>query len=108
MFNLPNEKLYLIVGLLALVGLAIYLINYQIKSTVRYELTMIKKHKLKKMHLLKMKRDKQKRRNIKHQHDMDSYIDPIDNEQYEEEQEEPQRAARFSQNDLLQRDLIDA
>lgn len=106
MFNLSNEKIYLIVALLVFVAIVVYLINYQIRSIVRGELEMMKKKKLKKLHYLKMKK-----RAIQQddQAGMDSYIDPVNQEQYEDDQYEDNNApARYSQNDLLQRDLLNA
>lgn len=113
MFNLQNEKMYLVIaGLLVVLGLAVFLINYQIKVTVRSELIMMKKRRFKKMQHMKMKHEKElmrRKRQEGHHEEMDSYIDPVDQEQQEEEQYEDNHApARFTQNDISQRDLVEA
>ena len=115
MFNLQNEKMYLvIIGVLVLVGLVVYLINYQIKVTVRNELTMMKKRRFKKLQHMKMKQEKELMRR-KHREgnneEMDSYIDPVNQDQYEEDEqqyEDNHAPARFTQNDISQRDLVEA
>jgi len=114
MFNLQNEKMYLVIaGLLVVLGLAIFLINYQIKATVRSELIMMKKRRFKKLQHLKMKHEKELMRRKRHegnQEEMDSYIDPVDQEQQEEDEQydDNHAPARFTQNDISQRDLVEA
>jgi hypothetical protein len=114
MFNLQNEKMYLvIIGLLVVLGIAVFLINYQIKVTVRSELTMMKKRRFKKLQHMKMRQEKEmmhRKRHENNQQEMDSYIDPVNQEQYEEDEqyEDNHAPARFTQNDISQRDLVEA
>ena len=125
MFNLSSGKIYIIVATLIVLTIIIYLINYQIKSTVIDELSKLKKRKYKKLQLMKMKQHKtifQQRQNnddageqseqTRRQVDMDSYVDPVDlSDQYDDERKYNQRdmsKGRLSQDDIMQRDLIGA
>lgn len=90
MADLFDNKLYWIGLLILVVVLVGFLIDYQIKNTVRKELNKLK-HKLKKLRALKMKQRqvRPQQNNIskeENKEDIDSYVDPV--EMFENERAE--------------------
>lgn len=115
---LNDNKIYFACLLIVvLVGLYFF-VSYQAKQVLKHELKKMAEKKHKKQKLLQMKQHRlmqmrQMQEERQHNHDMDSYIDP--SERYNEQDDEDQHRAngggyeraRLSKDDILMRDLAD-
>lgn len=113
-----DNKAYIFILALVILVACYYLVDYQIKSTLRNELKSMhhKKQKKMKLHQIKQQRLAQmmeSQRN-REQHEMDSYVDPAEEQQHdhiehaEHEHEHFHRDnSRLSKDDILMRDLTD-
>ncbi len=116
---LNDNKAYICIALIVVVVIFYYLIDYQIKSTLRNEIKKIqtKKHKKDKIQKIRQQRAmREMEMRNENQHDMDSYVDPA--EKYRDDQQHEhdhghdhehfhQDRARLSKDDILMRDLAD-
>ena len=109
----------IIFGSIISVILFIYLINWYIKETVKYEIKQTYTHYNKKRKLKKQKQMEET--NVQNnnmetfgQHEMDSYVDPADkNEEDNEREEENEEGfvnyshSRLNKNNIGMRDIVD-
>jgi hypothetical protein len=109
-----DNKTYICIAVLVILVALYYLIDYQIKSTLKNEFKRIqnkkhKKDKLQKIRQQRLMRDMEMRRDVD-QHDMDSYVDPAEEQRHEHDDEHEHfhhERARLSKDDILMRDLAD-
>lgn len=121
--SILDNKLYLGGIVLIVFGVVVFILNYQIKATVKSELDKIRKKEAKKIKDVQKayaKRQMQEQRTMvdREINDMDSYIDPSgrrepdrdrdERERYDEEDYRlrPQGTSRLSKDDIGQRDLM--
>jgi ABC-type nickel/cobalt efflux system permease component RcnA len=110
-----DNKAYIFILALVILVACYYLVDYQIKSTLRHELKSMhhKKQKKMKLHKIKQQRMAQMMESQKNreQHELDSYIDPAEEQQYENEQRNREHLhhdnSRLPKDDILMRDLTD-
>ena len=111
MIDWEKHKIYIIIGVLIGIVLLYFLQTWYVKSLVKDELKKIGKER-KKKHMKMIKHESVPERHVEqmqHSQDMDSYIDPGDengDEQDEPEQRQYQQK-RLSQDDVLLRDMVD-
>lgn len=100
---LNNNKIYLLIGAVIVLLLLYFLLDYQIKLTLKNEMKKIsdKKKQIHKKNKLKQIRMQMK---SEQQDGVDSYIDPAENYREEEMDERPKRLER---DDMLIRDIRD-
>jgi len=118
MLEILNNKVYLCCILLVLIVSLYYFIDYKTRNVVRDELRELRKQQMRRMRV-----QEQRSRQVMTQdrQDLDSYIDPAENkptqddnpyqDQDQDDQEEQQvqkkPRRRISQQDIMQRDLVD-
>ena len=106
--NFGDKKVYVISAVIVLLVIMYFLINYQVKDTLHRELRKLSDRKKKKQKTLLMN---QKRlmhtRDDENQNDMDSYQDPAERHNEDNENDEYyDKHERLSKNDMGMRDFV--
>ena len=100
-----ENKIYVGLGVLVFCAVLYYFINYQISSTLKYELHKLRKQKYLKNQMMQRKYMQQHDR----EQDVDSYDDPAEECEYEEEEDDSSNArgsSRLNKDNVLMRDMM--
>ena len=100
-----DKKVYVISAVIVLFVVVYFLINYQVKETLHRELRKLSDRKKKKERSLLMKQRKMMQMRDENRNDMDSYQDPAEGYNENNDNNEHYDNQRLSKDDMLMRDF---